>query len=54
MAEFEARRAELEKAAAEKFSDAEARAAKMAEIELTLTAKLVTKASYSVLSVLVI
>ena len=39
MAEFEARRAELEKAAAEKLSDAEARAAKMAEIELTLTAK---------------
>ena len=39
MAEFEARRAELEKAAAAKLSDAEARAAKMAEIELTLTAK---------------
>lgn len=39
MAEFEARRAELEKAAAEKLSYAEARAAKMAEIELTLTAK---------------
>ncbi len=36
---FEARRAELEKAAAEKLSSATKRAAEMAEIELTLTAK---------------
>ncbi|WP_263081146.1 50S ribosomal protein L9 [Endozoicomonas sp. Mp262] len=36
---FEARRAELEKAAAEKLGNATKRAAEMAEIELTLTAK---------------
>ena len=36
---FEARRAELEKAAADKLSGATKRAAEMAEIELTLTAK---------------
>ncbi|WP_257274636.1 MULTISPECIES: 50S ribosomal protein L9 [unclassified Endozoicomonas] len=36
---FEARRAELEKAANEKLAAAEKRAAEMAEIELTLTAK---------------
>lgn len=36
---FEARRADLEKAATEKLSAAEKRAAEMAEIELTLTAK---------------
>ena len=36
---FEARRAELEKAAAEKLSGATKRATEMAEIELTLTAK---------------
>lgn len=36
---FEARRAELEKAATEKLGKATQRAAEMAEIELTLTAK---------------
>lgn len=36
---FEARRAELEKSANEKLAAAEKRAAEMAEIELTLTAK---------------
>ena len=36
---FEARRAELEKAAAEKLGTANKRAEEMAEIELTLTAK---------------
>ena len=36
---FEARRAELEKAAADKLGTAEKRAEEMAEIELTLTAK---------------
>ncbi|WOG28556.1 50S ribosomal protein L9 [Endozoicomonas sp. 8E] len=36
---FEARRAELEKAANEKLAAAQKRAAEMAEIELTLTAK---------------
>ena len=39
VAAFEARRAELEKAANEKLAAAEKRAAEMAEIELTLTAK---------------
>ena len=36
--EFEARRAELEKAAAEKKASAEARAAQLAELEVTITA----------------
>lgn len=39
LAAFEARRTELEKAATEKLGTAEKRAAEMAEIELTLTAK---------------
>ncbi len=39
VAEFEARRAELEKAAAEKLSTAQKRAEELDEIELTLTAK---------------
>lgn len=39
VAAFEARRAELETAASEKLAGAEKRAAEMAEIELTLTAK---------------
>ena len=39
VAEFEARRAELEKAAAEKLSAAQKRAEELDEIELTLTAK---------------
>lgn len=38
LAEFEARRAELEVAAAEKKSDAEARAEKLAELEVTIAA----------------
>ena len=38
MAEFEARRAELEKAAAEKKATAEARAAQLNELEVTITA----------------
>ncbi|MGO0305560.1 50S ribosomal protein L9 [Endozoicomonas acroporae] len=39
LATFEARRAELESAANEQLSSAQKRAAEMAEIELTLTAK---------------
>ena len=39
MKAFEARRAELEKAATEKLSSATKRASEMADIELTLTAK---------------
>ena len=39
VAEFEARRAELEKAAAEKLAGAQKRAEELDEIELTLTAK---------------
>ena len=39
LATFEARRAELESAANEQLSNAQKRAAEMAEIELTLTAK---------------
>lgn len=39
LAEFEARRAELEKAAQDKLKVAEERAAAIADIELTLTAK---------------
>ena len=38
MAEFEARRAELEKAAAEKRAQADARAAQLSELEVTITA----------------
>jgi len=38
IAEFEARRAELEKAAAEALASAEARAAKLADLEVTITA----------------
>jgi large subunit ribosomal protein L9 len=38
IAAFEARRAELEKAAAEKKASAEARAAQLAELEVTITA----------------
>ena len=38
IAEFEARRAELEKAAAERKASAEARAAQLAELEVTITA----------------
>ncbi|GMG85855.1 50S ribosomal protein L9 [Biformimicrobium ophioploci] len=38
VAEFEARRAELEKAAAEKLAAAEARAEKLAALEVTITA----------------
>lgn len=38
VAAFEARRAELEKAAAEKKASAEARAAQLAELEVTITA----------------
>jgi len=38
IAEFEARRAELEKAAAEKKASAETRAAQLAELEVTITA----------------
>ena len=38
VAAFEARRAELEKAAAEKKADAQARAAQLAELEVTITA----------------
>ena len=39
VAEFEARRAELEKAAAEKLATAQKRAEELSEIELTITAK---------------
>ncbi len=39
IADFDARRAELEKAAAAKLAEAEKRAASLAEIELTITAK---------------
>ncbi|GAA4651739.1 50S ribosomal protein L9 [Kistimonas scapharcae] len=39
IADFDARRAELEKAAAAKLVEAEKRAASLAEIELTITAK---------------
>ena len=38
VAAFEARRAELEKAAAEKRAEAEARAAQLSELEVTITA----------------
>ncbi|HCH76057.1 MAG TPA: 50S ribosomal protein L9, partial [Pseudomonas sp.] len=38
IAEFEARRADLEKAAAERKASAETRAAQLAELEVTITA----------------
>lgn len=50
VAAFEARRAELEKAAAEKKAAAEARAAQLSELVVTLAPTLATKASCSVRS----
>ena len=52
IAEFEARRAELEKAAAEKKASAETRAAQLAELEVTITLPRAMRASCSVPSAL--